>query len=363
MKKRLIVVLGAGSTHKIKFPTTNQITEIFLNQLKKDDSNEEELSAIKRELELYHKGININYNFEDYFFGLRLLAEKNSKNMMKRKKYIQKIENCINIIKKKILYSIEKYYKNNCDFAWYKNFWEKLSDKYYLDIISLNYDNLFEKYIFKEKIITGFKHYNSELSEFNKELFFKEENSHKLIRLHGCINYTLPFDIDVNRSDKLCNTDYFKNHNIYWQNNDNNILMVNNSSSGDYENPTSAYYKKEEDNKKKKKSKNRLLTTIITGYEKEEFLINGIEPYKSYYQELDKIFDNAKLLLIGYNQNENDRHLNKYIDSFGGRSVNINFDENKIDNNAKVDNNCKYYYNGFNEEFIKYFSEIIDHLN
>lgn len=314
-KKRLTVILGAGSMLEIGFPSTDAITGKFLENA--------EYSKIFDEM-------NRKPNFEDLFFEARERKD-NSVNDNDIYFYRRLITEGIHIIKKEIIEAQEKYRKKSIDYSWYKNFFSQLGSDFFLDIISLNYDGLFEVDIFREQILTGFLHTSDSKSKFvSEELMHNFHTMHRILRLHGSIHFRLPYDENVSASSSYeYNEEYDKSGNLYWDAIP--TLFKYLSSHGN----SSA---RKEELIERDKIPN---TTIITGHRKADFF--STDPYRTYEVLLPEFFKNQGLLIVGFNHNPNDLHLNSKIPKDKNR-IEVNFDKSK----SEWTDNC------FNSGFRKF---------
>lgn len=335
MKNRLTVILGAGSTKNINFPTTESLTEKINNKLKL-------ISLISKFFDNQLKIFNKTINFEDLIYLIKQLYFLfKTKNLVGNNNlYREKLEEILNIIGQEIILSKDNYEKQSNDYKWYEDFWLKLSTVYNLDIISFNYDNLFEKNIFKNNISNGFIDNilnSNDLLEFNKCSFYKRKcldnnkkikhAQHRIIRLHGSINFYSFDDLGCNEVEILKNK-YKANekfYNLYWKFDEKINKYI--SSSGNSESRSFIFSRK-----------NKFYTSIITGHKKTEDFVP--EPYKTYYSIIPKLFfKNSKTLIIGYGFNKNDSHLNKYIKTIKGNVYVVSYAEK--DEEKKIINKIK----------------------
>ena len=325
-KKRLTVLLGAGSVKEIGLPQTEKLTDLLINNINFYDNlhqrlwvffnsncihNEKLLNKKKCLLGLIGHSkkqaeIKLNnafkkkiINFEDLIFAVEELYSANKGNSNYRnhlkdfisidEKYVKKPEYYIDILNtsikqifKKVSKSVNEFdKKKDNEFKWYIEFWKKLSDEYYLDIISLNYDNIFECLIFnKNEYENGFYPFSkNSVFQFNYNKFnntFKNDyNKHRVIRLHGNINYDVMINYAEARgpgfSAKFDNLEYFEQL---------DLILFKNKNIYNYTKGNICYFKN-----------NHLFSPIITGFNKEEKMIQ--EPFCSYYYLLPKIFSQS----------------------------------------------------------------------
>jgi hypothetical protein len=324
-KPRLTVIVGAGGTINIGFPSSKCITckireDDFLNNLftRLDNfwNNEnpkerkviifEDLIFLLEELYSYKKG---NENYRNHFYAVSRIIDDYKDYTSNF--YLDKINECIVKIRNLIIDSTTLFdgKKNSDEYKWYTEFWKNLADKYYLDIISLNYDNTLETIFTKETYDNGFNDEvrpdNNKSTEctyfFDSKQFLKNKiKKHRIIRLHGSINFRIIKNLLIeDREDSAIknkiNELYFRKHpykqlDLFWADNKNT-------------NPSEPilYYEM-----------NHMITPIVSSYNKEEKMLP--EPYYTYYSLLPKIISESKnMLIIGYGFNKNDIHLNNSI--------------------------------------------------
>lgn len=292
-KERLTVVLGAGSTIEIGFPSTQEITQ----------SLEQDCPAtieVLKEIEAKSPNVISQPNFEhiiQHIIDRYGAARKKSDNDGTRQS-LSDLQSCIRCVKSKII----SVALRGSEFEAYQSFYYQLQKAFDLDIISLNYDNILEEIVFKNGVENGFDYAVKDyIYRFNEDFSKKPPKRHRILRLHGCINFVPAYDLDVNITDIEKEMGAFKTHSMYWHRNPKNALEVLISQPGGHTTPSHEI----------QFSSSEPISPIISGIDKRRFF--HVEPYKTYYDMLDGIFENSRLLIIGYNQNENDEHLNRFL--------------------------------------------------
>lgn len=311
-KPRLTVILGAGSAIKIGFPTSKCITWKLKNGISDGDDIIKKLDIV---LKKFYKN-NQEINFEDLIYLLEELYSLSKGNVNYRNHirafislpseyknydsefYLDIIDECINLIRKLFIDATKCFWDNKAEHQWYFEFWKKLSENFYLDIISLNYDNLLES-IFEKEFDNGFNinFSNNSVYKFDGKDFLNcnpKIEKHRIIRLHGSINFQ-PMINHAEARDKTF-AKHFDQLEKYEQL---DLFWFTNTSI-----PTKEkiiYFKN-----------NQMISPIISSYNKEEKM--QAEPFASYYSILPRIFSaSPNMLLIGYAFNQNDIHLNNFI--------------------------------------------------
>ena len=272
MKKRLTVLLGAGAAHEIGFPQTPCITKEICSS-----------TFIKL---LYTKTC---WNFEQILqFCTQLYRD--SKNDTDRETFLNCQKQILRCITGAVAHASDKYTQNAEENSWYDTFWKTLADEYALDIISLNYDTLFENRIFQNRICNGYDKNNFEPA------LLEQSDENRIIHLHGCIGfYTMPAG-DAPDTEKTMS--HLNAPALYW----NTTPAPNEQEMLDtrYFIYTGSSFQK---------------TSIVT--DENTYAFENIEPFKTYRTLYETLLKNHRLLTIGYN-NRHVRQLDKFIhpDSF-----------------------------------------------
>lgn len=332
-KPRLTVILGAGSLLDLDFPSTQYLTE----QLKLKDELWNTIKIIM--------SLKTNFNFEDIIYTIEYLYRLGQTfNLFgKNNFFYNKLVESIQLVSEKVIDSINNYKQNHSKYSWYPEFWNKLSNHFNLDIISLNYDNLFEKIIFKNRISNGFTGIMSNEYEkidysgfycYNQDSFYNlnardEQNDlkpvpHRIMRLHGCVNFYTSLDLPVNLS---LNKSHPEANNLLWYEKESTSTSCSHPH-GKFEDREYCYSKD-----------GKLYTSIITGHNK--INKNKPKPYKSYFDNISLMINNSiGLLIVGYAFNENDVHLNgKLFQCNKNKIVIIDFEK---DSNKQIEKRKEY---------------------
>lgn len=297
INKRITILLGAGAMSEIGGPSTEDITNEVIKEKTFDFINSviidyPIIAEIKIHLDKYLK---MNSNFEDIMYAIEILISlKKKKNKL--------IESVFTVLNQRVCYdpallkmagrdllnricfriknfqeTVEKDSKNN----WFKNFWLNLSKEIKLNIFTLNYDNYLRECIKYDKTTDGFfKTDDIEIYKFQEKKLITSKK-HKILNLHGAINYGFNDDLttivkfeDINQA-----IDSWKNRTL--------------SNS---QNKREMFY-----------------SSIIAGLNKTNKIL--LNPYSTYLYELKRgIRDNDKLLIIGYSFS--DYHINAILNKF-----------------------------------------------
>ncbi len=133
---------------------------------------------------------------------------------------------------------------------------------------------------------------------------------------------------------------------MYWSNHARQTLFTTVSSFGGQQIPAGGI----------EFSKGEPISPIITGLQKDHFF--SVEPYHSYYEMLQGLFQNPRLLVVGYNYNANDQHLNQHLQHQRNRVL-INMNpalSSELDNGK-----CLQLSTGFMDS-VRKIGMIVDHL-
>jgi hypothetical protein len=193
----------------------------------------------------------------------------------------------------------------------------------------LTYDSLLETKIFPNKITNGFNG-----AKFNPITVCKETGN-RIIRLHGCTNFSINLDLPVNQINGQHSTNYFNERNLYWTDNPSTNTSIGTFQLGKKD---FIYY-----------IDGNPISSLVTGKDKYSFF--NIEPYRTYYNISKDILRNKRLLVIGYNKNKNDDHINRFITQ-NNYSINFSPEKRNTKNSSFL---------GFKESTNK-FELIIDYL-
>lgn len=350
--KKLLVILGAGSSLEIGMPSTKQIDILFEewsnnNYSLNTDKSKNLYKWVKEKIQEYYTINNIEnttseQNFETILYIIQKLSVisdnsnqyyKNNKGLgafIKIKKFpeINRYFNKIitpNSEEFRQLHSVLTdhlliYIRNKCrnlekekseEILKIRKFFNSLKEEFELGFINLNYDNVILTAL--PDLFTG---YNKKSGEFDKEQFYKN-NWNFCYHIHGSVHF------DMNGKG-------IKTHNITWNNNLNSdfetrsiFRNVEYTSEGNY----------------------HLNSPIITGLDKTNQILK--EPFHQYYMKIDAlIHESDSILFIGYSFG--DSHLNKLFPSHRYNStkkrqvVVIDFFSNQTDVMYKRGDNWSY---------------------
>ncbi len=330
-KKRITVFLGAGSSLEAGFPSTEDLTRAFIKQI--------DLAGLI--CDAFSSGYSRKLNFEEIFHLIRIMDGMAESSLPSDSILKPRANDCIHVIKERIINACEGFKEGqNKTPSWYSGFWQELGSDFFLDIISLNYDNLFENMIFSSKELeTGFQlgEGSQPYEEFHPErLLNNYHNKHRLLRLHGCVNFCSSSNINIEQIDQHASTYYYQTGNLFWQR---NAKTQKNQAT-----PYGRSERKDEIINIYANNRKSPASSIITGWDKENFF--RIDPYKSYMDLLPQFFKNKLLLTIGFGRNTNDSHLLEHINQYCGPQIEITKqDPEEKRPNALSDHKNRYRYN------------------
>ena len=313
MKKKLLVITGAGASSEFGMPSVSDIDNLFEKWAKeiitlKSDKNKSLYSWVKGQLNDYEsdnkliKSETLN-NFENLLYTIQTLSSIDSYDHWKflsnrLKPFIKLIEFPeINIFKQTRIangndfhflqsYLIDKlleHFRFKCktlkkdkpnELSQLSRFLKALNSDFELGFINLNYDNVILTAL--PNLNTGF---NKSDGEFDRSLIYNSKWNF-CYHLHGSVH----FDMKGGNGVEM--------HKILWNNDLNSQFSQN--SSGRNSNYTS-------------EGINHLNSCIIAGLDKTNQLRK--EPFGQYFMQLDRlVYESDAILFIGYGFN--DLHLN-----------------------------------------------------
>lgn len=217
MHDRITCFLGAGAAVEIGGPTTLNLTKAVVDGWKTEKTQElvKVVTAFQDKewnfeqlLHILETLYNISPDKADAFRNpislLPLLAERK---LVWSHVTVGAILSAIRSLFDSIGDSIYAYSRSECfqkkENQWFRKFWKDLSCRSRLDIINLNYDTCLEQSIddyedgFTEKVKIG-ENLSKEAYRFHP-LDLHGTNKHRLMHLHGCINYGFESTDDLNR--------------------------------------------------------------------------------------------------------------------------------------------------------------------
>lgn len=317
--KKLLIILGAGSSIESGMPSVNQIDKLFDDWANdsfslNNDNSRNLYRWVKEKVEEYYlanitKGKIPKQNFETILYTIQTLSTisdksneeyKNSKGLKafieikefpEIKRYFDNIitpnseefQRLQSVLTDKLLYHIRKKCRTletdkQVEITKIRNFFNLLKEDYELGFINLNYDNVILTAL--PDLSTG---YDKNTGEFDKEEFYNE-NWNFCYHIHGSVYF------DMNNRG-------IKTHDITWNKDLKSDFNTRSSQrSVDFTNEGNYY----------------LNSTIITGLDKANQILR--EPFRQYYMKIDKlIHESDSILFIGYGFG--DLHLNKIFPS------------------------------------------------
>ncbi|WP_205277149.1 SIR2 family protein [Leptospira ainazelensis] len=305
MKKKLLIVVGAGASIEFGMPSVSAVDTLFekwaLGKFALDNQVDSLYSFLKERLSEYYKNQNNNnyVNFEELLyviFSLSSHLNPLSNNSLKAflnpinfpkvnryNKYIAPDQSTFRDLYVSLIDELLNHFREQCidlnnnkqpELSLLKKFIEKLKDQFEIAIISLNYDNIFLQA--DPSLDVGFNKYSG---AFDKDYFIDSGKWNYLIQLHGSVH----FDMKMNEGSM---------HSISWENNLKASFSQN--ASGRNEIKTS-------------EGISLPTSSIISGYFKLNQMLR--DPFFTYY---NKSFNFPRMadsiLFIGYGFN--DHHLN-----------------------------------------------------
>lgn len=313
MRKKLLVVVGAGASLDFGMPSVKKIDLLFEEWAKeililKEDSNKSLYTWIKNILTDYasqNSNSRIDYmlNFENIIYTAQVLyainTDRESNHFNQRLTpfvVIKELPEIIRFKREKIAdgydfhflqsYLIDKlleHFRELCkefseqqkkDLGKLNFFFNSLKADFQIGIINLNYDNIILKAL--PDLETGF---DKATGEFQRERFFKDYWNF-CYHLHGSVH----FDSKGNATDV---------HKIYWEENLTSDSLKKSSTSSGFTTTEGI---------------NHMYSSIILGLDKTNQILR--EPFGSYFMQLDRlIYEADAILFIGYGFA--DHYLNK----------------------------------------------------
>lgn len=314
-KKKLMVIVGAGSSIELGMPSVNQVDELFCDWAKEHyslahDKNNSLYSYIRDEVNRHYslnpkKGLRKETNFEEILYVLLQLSAALSDNnydlamnaffdlkkLPKINSYLGEKSvdgNDLQSLSSMLVDNLIAEFRKRCSsvqinssaaFEKFTKFINQLNDDYDVAFITLNYDNLISQAC--PTLFTGF---NQNTGSFEASSIYTREHWGLIYHLHGSVH----FDMQGNPLDM---------HAIKW-NPDLTSIFRGNSSGRNLQNTSEGI--------------SMPTSVIVAGYGK----TNQIQrvPFRTYYSRIDEIADKADaLLFMGYGFN--DYHLNKSLHS------------------------------------------------
>jgi hypothetical protein len=317
--KKLLVILGAGSSLEVGMPSVTEIDKLFDDWASDSYSLNSDKSRnlyrwVKEKVQEYYssniiKGRIPEQNFETILFTIQTLSTisdnsnedyKNNKGLKafieikefpELKRYFNDIitpdskefQRLQSDLTDKLLYYIRKKCQTlaidkQAEILKIRNFFKLLKEDYELGFINLNYDNVILTAL--PDLSTG---YSKDTGEFDKDQFYND-NWNFCYHIHGSVYF------DMNNKG-------IKPHSITWNDNLSSVFETKSSQRNVDFTSEGNYY---------------LNSTIITGLDKANQILR--EPFRQYYMKIDKlIHESDSILFIGYGFG--DLHLNKLFPS------------------------------------------------
>lgn len=324
MKKKLLIITGAGASLEFGMPSVPKIDNLFEEWAKKiaplaEDPEQNLYTFLKEKYKKYiaqnshnDRRENSIINFEKMLFliqNLKALFGDKNHNFYKHflSPYIELSElpdvnmygstnqiswdeeGVLNHLHSKLVDKLLEYLREKCSnlerdheskLGIMGNFWEVLKDEFDLGFINLNYDNVILTSL--PNLCTGF---SMETGTFNYSNLYSG-NWNFCYHLHGSVHFEMRHNVEG------------RMHQIYWEPNLEKIFAQNSSGRS---------------NRITSEGINHLNSSIITGLGKTTQILK--DPFSSYYSELNKkIYESDAILFIGYGFSDN--HLNEAISKF-----------------------------------------------
>ena len=292
-KKKLLIVIGAGASKEFDFPLADEVSVLFRRwKLRKIKDGIVLYNEIEEKIQNYYnlnskEGSSVKKtNYEEILYILyyldTLLDTSNYQNPILafiKLSFFANIENKLSQYdfsnySSLLIDTLLKYFRDKCkrisiehadELDRVRLLLKKISTKYEIGIISLNYDNIF--YQAKPDLFTGF-----DLSgKFQPLDVLKRQEWNFIYHLHGSVHFNMKgYENDL--------------HKIFWENN----LDANFSQNSFGKDLIST-----------QEGIGLPNSVIIAGYEKANQIQR--QPFRTYYSILDKlIHETDKFLIIGY---------------------------------------------------------------
>lgn len=315
-KKKLMVVLGAGSSIELGMPSVNEVDRLFcewsLDGFKlSDDGSKSLYSHIRDEINQHYlrnpkTGLVKETNFEEVLYViLQLSSALSDDNYSLPMNALFDLKELPNIISYNGIKTVDGNdlrhlcstlvdrliieFRNRCkiaktnkpsEFGYFDDFMRRLSADYDIAFITLNYDNLVTQVC--PDLFTGF---NKSTGTFEPSSVYERQEWGLIYHLHGSVHFDMQGEPPLDM------------HAIKW-NPDLNSTFTGNSFGRNSQDtaegiqmPTSA---------------------IVAGYGKTSQIQRV--PFRTYYSQIDRISDSADaILFLGYGFN--DLHLNNCFHS------------------------------------------------
>lgn len=313
-KKRISVLIGAGGVVDIGAPTTQALTKKMETKLSGLDlSNAQQLlTTIQKLFQCYFSSsASDELNFEDLihiFERMIPFVEKKEQKTYKgssphisafvdlnpEMKNVASIKLLHNMISEGIneiancidQYSRELDFKSPQKHQWFAAFWKDLLKMGLVDIISLNYDNVFEKIFVDLPLIDGFSSKKGDSVESFSPKVFSGTSKSRLFHLHGSIlfGYNDPENLLLNKFHHLVKFTNYDSAQETWQ-----------GRSGSYTQGGDFLSR----------------SPIITGLSKTDRIF--LQPYLTYLSEFVRaLAKSPRLLIVGYGFN--DLYINELLE-------------------------------------------------
>jgi hypothetical protein len=319
MKRKLLLVTGAGASVDFGFPLDEKIHEIFMSIAKNDYS-----LTVDPDKSIYSwvKEVNHNANYESNLYFIECMwGILNNHSTFPIKSIIPncylQIPCCFQIPCIKDIYGVtRKIQANDCfnlycklvdgflddilkisrsletdkseELSKFKSFIDILQNEFEISYVTTNYDNVLTTLI--PNANTGF----DETGNFDRSLLLYNTDWNYGIHLHGSVF----FDMQVQTNNGVGNL-----HKICW----NNDLQNTKDKHSYGRNP-----------KDTREGLFSINSTIITGYDKTNQILR--EPFYSYYTLLDRlVYESDAILFIGCGFQ--DKHLNSVFSFIGEDTV------------------------------------------
>lgn len=329
MKKKLLLVTGAGASIDFGFPSVAKIDGL-LTKYAASTCNCPCLSDPYTYLKscIGYKHDNTSFNYEELLYLMERIENSQTEcnDDVSRKLFLLSPSFCrvfLNSYRNLRSILIDKLldYMRTRSQAWrndpqlfnkfqkFQHFLYSIQKDYDISFVTTNYDNILTE-IFPD-YNTGF----DENGVFQRAQLYNDPNWNKGIYLHGSVHFNMRDSIGVNL------------HAIFWENN-----LASNFNQNSY--GRSKIYTPE--------GNQILSSTIIAGLDKTKQLLK--EPFLQYYTLLDRlVFEADAILFIGYGFN--DIHLNNVFSALTVKSkhkkkvVVIDFKNNEVNPMEYAQNN------------------------
>jgi hypothetical protein len=207
MKKKLLIIVGAGASIDFGMPSVREIDKLFSDWANQwfplQDNPKSNLYCYLRDVinRYYESGKNNKNetNFEEVLYQLNLLdhlsfdpcCEHALKALIEGKLFQFRESNNFNILSKELIVKLKNHFIDICKSIDFEKvrclriFLSAIKEKFEIGIITLNYDDVFTQTL--PDLFTGF----DENGKFNARLLLNRSDWNFIYHLHGSIHFSV----------------------------------------------------------------------------------------------------------------------------------------------------------------------------